>query len=186
MKTAKHTVLILSLICVIPLLFSCASGRGISASDVRAGMSSDKLYCMLGTYGVYYGHDGDRLLFRDKNNRSVTVEFSEDMKTVAAVTSAAADPTDTDIGKITGGMTSSEVYAALGAPGRQRHLGSIFRAVCLFLRELLQDLLVKIVGGTVQRNGAVSAKPRQRPCTDIPGHKTGRIMNRKSASFAKT
>ena len=53
MKTAKHTVLILSLICVIPLLFSCASGRGISASDVRAGMSSDKLYCMLGTYGVY-------------------------------------------------------------------------------------------------------------------------------------
>ena len=44
MKTAKHTVLILSLICVIPLLFSCASGRGISASDVRAGMSSDKLY----------------------------------------------------------------------------------------------------------------------------------------------
>ena len=90
MKTAKHTVLILSLICVIPLLFSCASGRGISASDVRAGMSSDKLYCMLGTYGVYYGHDGDRLLFRDKKNRSVTVEFSEDMKTVAAVTSAAA------------------------------------------------------------------------------------------------
>lgn len=71
---------------------------------------------MLGTYGVYYGHDGDRLLFRGKNNRSVTVEFSEDMKTVAAVSSAAADPTDTDIGKITGGMTSSEVYAALGAP----------------------------------------------------------------------
>ena len=91
MKTAKHTVLILSLICVIPLLFSCASGRGISASDVRAGMSSDKLYCMLGTYGVYYGHDGDRLLFRDKKNRSVTVEFSEDMKNVAAVSSAAAD-----------------------------------------------------------------------------------------------
>lgn len=116
MKTAKHTVLILSLICVIPLLFSCASGRGISASDVRAGMSSDKLYCMLGTYGVYYGHDGDRLLFRDKKNRSVTVEFSEDMKTVAAVSSAAANPTDTDIGKITGGMTASEVYAALGAP----------------------------------------------------------------------
>lgn len=137
---------------------------------------------MLGTYGVYYGHYGDRLLFRNKNNRSVTVEFSEDMKTVAAVSSAAADPTDTDIGKITGGMTSSEVYAALGAPvGRD-----IFRAVRLFLRELLQDLLVKIVGGTVQRNGAVSAKPRQRPCTDIPGHKTGRIMNRKSASFAKT
>ena len=78
----------------------------------QAGMSSDKLYRMLGTYGVYYGHDGDRLLFRDKNNRSVTVEFSEDMKTVAAVSSAAADPTDTDIGKITGGMTSSEVYAA--------------------------------------------------------------------------
>lgn len=43
---------------------------------------------MLGTYGVYYGHDGDRLLFRGKNNRSVTVEFSEDMKTVAAVSSA--------------------------------------------------------------------------------------------------
>ena len=116
MKITKHTALILSLICVIPLLFSCASGKGMSASDVRAGMSSDKLYGMFGTYGVYYGHDGDRLLFRDKKNRSVTVEFSEDMKTVSAVSSAAIDPTDTDIAKINEGMTASEVYAALGAP----------------------------------------------------------------------
>ena len=165
MKTAKHTVLILSLICVIPLLFSCASGRGVSASDVRAGMSSDKLYCMLGTYGVYYGHDGDRLLFREKEQIRHSRIFGGH---------------ENRRGCLFRGLCRSR------RTGRQRHLGSIFRAVCLFLRELLQDLLDKIVGGTVRRNGAVGAKPRQRPCTDIPGHNTGRIMNRKSASSAKT
>lgn len=112
----KPIALILLLFSIIPLLFSCTSRRGISASGVKAGMTADELSALLDSSETYVGYDGNRRLFRDKNNKSVTVTLSDDEKTVVNVSVETKMPKDSDFEKITTGMTLTELYDLLGAP----------------------------------------------------------------------
>ena len=85
MKPTKYIAFILSMMCVIPLLFSYTSRRGISSSCVKVGMTADEFSALLDSSETYVGYDGNRRLFRDKNNKSVTVTLSDGEKTITSV-----------------------------------------------------------------------------------------------------
>ena len=116
MKPTKYIAFILSMMCVIPLLFSCTSRRGISSSCVKVGMTADEFSALLDSSETYVGYDGNRRLFRDKNNKSVTVTLSDGEKTVINVSVETKMPKDSDFEKITTGMTLTELYDLLVVP----------------------------------------------------------------------
>ena len=116
MKNIKAITLILLLICIAATMFSCMAGKGVSASDVKVGMTQDELDKLLREADIFYGRTENSWWFRDKNNNSVTVTFAEDGKTVADVSSVKKDLKNYDFEKLEIGMKIDEVYEIFGAP----------------------------------------------------------------------
>ena len=116
MKPTKYIALILSMMCVFPLLFSCTSVKGMSASDVKAGMTADELKEKLRTAGVHYAEYDNKILFANKNRKTVTVILSESDNTVTKVSTSSRLPDNSDFDRLKVGMTMPEVYELIGAP----------------------------------------------------------------------
>lgn len=116
MKTIRIITIILLCACVMLVALSCTSVKGMSASDVKAGMTADELKEKLRSAGVHYAEYDNKILFANKNRKTVTVILSESDNTVSKVSTSARLPDNSDFDKLKVGMAMPEVYELIGAP----------------------------------------------------------------------
>ena len=95
---------------------SCTSRKGMSASDVKVGMTAEELREKLYESYTCFAEYDNKILFANSSLKTVTVLISEDNETITKVTTASHLPDNSDFEKLSLGMTMPEVHELLGAP----------------------------------------------------------------------